>query len=46
MVECCRQRFPDIEFMEGNACDLRRFHDGNFYIVFLSYNGIDYVSIS
>lgn len=43
MVECCRQRFPDIEFMEGNACDLTRFHDGSFDLICFSYNGIDCV---
>lgn len=44
MVECCRKRFPNIEFIEGDACDLTRFDDNSFDLVFFSCNSIDYVS--
>ncbi len=44
MVECCQKRFPNIKFIEGDACDLTRFDDNHFDLVFFSCNGIDYVS--
>lgn len=44
MVESSRKRFPNVKFIEGNACDLKQFNDKSFDLVFFSYNGIDYVS--
>jgi len=44
MVESSRKRFPNVEFIEGDACDLTRFDDNSFDLVFFSCNSIDYVS--
>jgi ubiquinone/menaquinone biosynthesis C-methylase UbiE len=44
MVECSRKQFPNVKFIEGDACDLTQFDDNSFDLVFFSCNGIDYVS--
>lgn len=41
MVAACRTRFPDTEFLEGDAADLSRFADGSFDTVVFSFNGLD-----
>jgi SAM-dependent methyltransferase len=41
MIERCRQRFPDAEFLVADAADLSPFEDGSFDAVVFSFNGID-----
>ena len=41
MVDACRSRFPDLDFVVGDASDLRAFRDGEFDAVVFSWNGID-----
>ena len=42
MVEACRERYPGLDFRQGDACHLTDFADRSFKLVFFSYNGIDY----
>lgn len=42
MVKVCREKFPQLEFVHGNACDLSQFGAGSFDVVVFSFNGIDY----
>lgn len=41
MVESCRTRFPDLDFVDGDASDLAMFRDNEFDVVVFSFNGID-----
>ena len=41
MVAECRKRFPDLEFMVGDATDLAAIPDASFDIAIFSFNGID-----
>ncbi|MEM7170947.1 MAG: class I SAM-dependent methyltransferase [Pseudomonadota bacterium] len=41
MVEICRNRFPHLAFLEGDARDLSRFDDGSFDYIIFGFNGID-----
>ena len=43
MVEACQEKFPNLEFLLGDAADLSRFEDAHFDTVVFSFNGIDYV---
>ena len=42
MAEACRQRYPGLDFRQGDACHLADFADRSFKFVFFSFNGIDY----
>jgi SAM-dependent methyltransferase len=44
MVAVCKRKFPDLEFLHADACDLGAFADGSFDAVVFSFNGIDYIS--
>jgi len=43
MIKACQARFPDLEFLPGNAADLSKFGDGSFQAAVFAFNGIDYV---
>lgn len=43
MVEACRSKFPDREFVVADAADLSRFDDSSFDAVVFAFNGIDFV---
>ncbi len=43
MIEACRRKYPDAEFVQGDARDLSRFADGCFFLVFFSCTGIGMV---
>jgi SAM-dependent methyltransferase len=43
MVAACRQRYPRLEFRQGDARDLSAFPEDHFDFVLFSFNGIDYV---
>jgi ubiquinone/menaquinone biosynthesis C-methylase UbiE len=43
MVEVCRTKFPDLEFVVADAADLSVFKDSSFDAVVFAFNGIDYV---
>lgn len=43
MVAACRQRFPELEFMVGDASNLSAIPDASFDLVIFSFNGIDYL---
>lgn len=44
MCDICREKYPDVKFVVGDARDLQDFEDGSKDIVVFSYNGIDCVS--
>jgi ubiquinone/menaquinone biosynthesis C-methylase UbiE len=44
MIERCIARYPDQEFVLGDAADLSRFEDGSFDVVVFSLNGIDHLA--
>lgn len=43
MVAACRARFPELEFVVGDASDLSAIADSSFDFVVFSFNGIDYL---
>lgn len=43
MIEACRTKFPDLEFVVADAADLSVFPDAAFDVVIFAFNGIDYV---
>ena len=43
MVNACRERFPTLDFVVGDAADLSGFPDASFDIVVFAFNGMDYV---
>lgn len=44
MVEICRQRYPELSFVQGDATRLDGFDDASVDFVLFSYNGIDTMS--
>jgi ubiquinone/menaquinone biosynthesis C-methylase UbiE len=44
MVECCRRRYPGVNFVRGDAANLTMFDAASFDFVLFSYNGIDTMS--
>ena len=44
MVEVCRQRYPALNFVQGDATRLDGFDDDSVDFVLFSYNGIDTMS--
>lgn len=43
MVRACRERYPHLDFQQGDARGLSQFGDGEFDFILFSFNGIDYV---
>lgn len=43
MIRVCKEKFPDLAFVVGDAADLSRFTDSSFDVVVFAFNGIDYV---
>jgi SAM-dependent methyltransferase len=43
MVESCRRKFPDLEFVVADAADLSAFPKSSFDAVVFAFNGIDFV---
>ena len=43
LVAVCKQKYPDVHVMQGDARDLSRFADRSFQLVVFSFNGIDAV---
>jgi ubiquinone/menaquinone biosynthesis C-methylase UbiE len=46
MVHQCQQRFPKVKFSVCDSRDMSAFRDGQFALVFFSFNGMDYVTPS
>jgi ubiquinone/menaquinone biosynthesis C-methylase UbiE len=44
MISACRERYPDLTFVQADATDLSIFGDASFDFVLFSYNGIDTMS--
>ncbi len=44
MVESCRQRYPKVNFVHGDATELTMFDAASFDFVLFSYNGLDTMS--
>src|SRR3984957_15740588 len=44
MIRVCRSKFPQLEFVLGDASDLSRFDDASFDAVIFTFNGIDYLA--
>jgi SAM-dependent methyltransferase len=43
MVDACRIKFPQLEFVVADAADLSMFPDASFDVAVFAFNGIDYV---
>jgi SAM-dependent methyltransferase len=43
MIVRCREKFPDLTFLELDAADLSTFRDASFDVVVFSFNGIDVI---
>ncbi len=43
MIRACRKKFPDLEFLQADACDLSSFEDASFDAIVFSFNGLDSV---
>jgi SAM-dependent methyltransferase len=43
MIARCREKFPDLTFLELDAADLSAFPGGSFDLVVFSFNGIDVI---
>jgi SAM-dependent methyltransferase len=43
MVGACRKKFPNLDFMIADACDLSAFEDSSFDAIVFSFNGLDCV---
>ncbi|TMH26421.1 MAG: methyltransferase domain-containing protein [Betaproteobacteria bacterium] len=41
MLAACGRQFPNVSFRRCDARDMSSFADGQFHLVFFSYNGID-----
>ena len=44
MIDACKQKYPDLNFMIADARNLRFLPNSKFSLVVFSFNGIDYVS--
>jgi ubiquinone/menaquinone biosynthesis C-methylase UbiE len=44
MIETCKQRYPGLIFVQGDATEMSLFGDASFEFVIFSYNGIDTMS--
>jgi ubiquinone/menaquinone biosynthesis C-methylase UbiE len=43
MIQKCRRRFPNLDFLVGDAANLEMFGDSTFDAVVMAFNAIDYV---
>jgi len=43
LVRACREKYPDVRVLQGDARDLSAFADDTFQLVIFSFNGIDAV---
>jgi ubiquinone/menaquinone biosynthesis C-methylase UbiE len=43
MVQVCKKKFPDLDFLLADASDLSAFEDASFDAVVFPFNGLDYV---
>jgi len=43
MINACREKFPEMEFVVGNAADLSAFLPDSFDTVVFAFNGVDYL---
>lgn len=43
MIQACRNKFPDLDFLLADASDLSVFPDASFDAIVFSFNGLDYV---
>jgi SAM-dependent methyltransferase len=43
LVRACREKYPHVRTLQGDARDLAVFADGSFHLVIFSFNGIDAV---
>jgi ubiquinone/menaquinone biosynthesis C-methylase UbiE len=43
MVDACKTRFPELEFVWCDATDMSQFKDGSFDALVFSFNGIDVI---
>jgi ubiquinone/menaquinone biosynthesis C-methylase UbiE len=46
MIERSRKRHPDVDLRVCDVRDLSQFRDGEFDLIFFSFNGIDYIDHS
>ena len=44
MVQSCRRKFPELEFLVSDASDLSAFSDASFDAIVIAFNGLDCVS--
>ncbi len=44
MVQSCRRKFPELEFLVSDASDLSGFSDASFDAIVIAFNGLDCVS--
>lgn len=44
MITRCRERFPNVSLIVGDAADLSAFADSDFDAVVFSFNGMDYLA--
>jgi ubiquinone/menaquinone biosynthesis C-methylase UbiE len=44
MVQSCRRKFPDLEFLVSDASDLSEFSNASFDAIVIAFNGLDCVS--
>jgi SAM-dependent methyltransferase len=43
MIQVCKKRFPDLDFVLADASDLSAFADASMDAIVFSFNGLDYV---
>lgn len=43
MIQVCKRRFPDLDFVLADASDLSAFADASMDAIVFSFNGLDYV---
>lgn len=41
MIETCKKRFKDVNFIHGDVIDMSAFEDESFDFILFSYNGLD-----
>jgi SAM-dependent methyltransferase len=44
MVKVCREKFPQLDFVEADAADMAMLPNNSFDVVFFSFNGLDVLS--
>jgi ubiquinone/menaquinone biosynthesis C-methylase UbiE len=43
MIRLCREKYPDLKFIESEASDLSTFDSDSFDAIVIAFNGLDYV---